>query len=215
MKNAFSLFTVLATVGALSGCAGKVEYTQPAALSKIDTSVTIKEPKDVVWKRIVRNLSKEFYVINNIDNESGLINVSYSSNPEAVIDCGRVKSYVKNARGERTYEFAGASQSEEYEIMDMEHGNGLFAVNRRISVEGRANIVVQSETPSQTDISVSVKYVVTKALTLRSPTSPIPVNLNDTVSFNSGSSGIFQGAGETICRSTGKFESDILAASKT
>jgi hypothetical protein len=73
-----------ATVAALSvlltGCiggGGGATYKPPSALDKpILSTKTINRPIDSVWKDAVAELGKNFFVINNIDKASGLINVS-------------------------------------------------------------------------------------------------------------------------------------------
>jgi len=203
-----ALLVITATM-ALVGCAGKVSYAPPTPETNVKQSAVINTTQDIVWKTMIKNLSKNFYVINNIDKESGLINVSYASDPEAVIDCGHITSYVKNAQGARTYDFPAAKASETYEIMDMNYG--LFFVERRMSVDGRANIIVQPVDSNNTSVSVSARYVVTKTLTQRNVSSNIPSSFTDTVNFNSSGSATFAEGG-TTCHATGKLESDILAS---
>jgi hypothetical protein len=119
--------TVLATlvVAVLAGCAGKVDYIRPTMhTTPGQNTKLIQKPRDAVWAASVPALSKQFFVINNLDKSSGLINISYSGDPEKYIDCGRITSFVKNAQGERTYDFAGAKAQQNYEIMNP--GVGLF-----------------------------------------------------------------------------------------
>jgi hypothetical protein len=214
MRSVWKIVSVSAIFG-LSACAGKVDYTPPAPPSQFENSVVIDQPQLAVWQRIVKNLSRDFYVINNIDKDSGLINISYSSNPEDIIDCGRIRSYVKNARGERTYDFPAAKAAQSYEVMDMQYGNGLLFIDRRVAVEGRANVIVQPVDQNHTSVSVSAKYIVTKTFVARN-TAPnsIPLSQTDTISFNSGGSATFPGNLPSTCRSTGKLEGDVIAAAR-
>ena len=93
----------------VAACAGKVDYIRPTASVSPSFNVkTVERSRDAVWNASVPELGKQFFVINNLDKSSGLMNISYTGDPERYIDCGRITSYVKNARGERTYDFAGA-----------------------------------------------------------------------------------------------------------
>ncbi|UUZ73433.1 hypothetical protein LP415_09480 [Polaromonas sp. P1(28)-8] len=93
----------------LAGCAGKVDYIRPTTKATPGSNVKIlNRPREAVWTAAVPELGKRFFVINNLDKASGLINISYSGDPEKYIDCGRITSFVKNAKGERTYEFPGS-----------------------------------------------------------------------------------------------------------
>jgi hypothetical protein len=83
-------------------------------------SITIEKSKDVVWKELIPEIGNAFWVINNLDKESGLINISYIGDPIKYIDCGSMKFEITNARGTRAYEFQGASANEIFETMD--HG---------------------------------------------------------------------------------------------
>ena len=108
----------------LAACAGKVDYVRPSvAVAQGSNTKTVPRAREAVWTSSVPEIGKQYFVINNIDKASGLINVSYSGDPERFIDCGLITSYVKNARGERTYSFQGSKAQQEYEIMNEQ---GLF-----------------------------------------------------------------------------------------
>lgn len=113
------IVSIAVVLVALAGCAGKVDYIRPTMQATPGQNVKlIQKPRDAVWAASVPALSKQFFVINNLDKSSGLINLSYSGDPEKYIDCGRITSFVKNAQGERTYDFAGAKAQQSYEIMN-------------------------------------------------------------------------------------------------
>ena len=115
MKNAVPLVALLF----LAGCAGKLDYVRPStAPGSANNTKIIDKPREAVWNSSVPELGKQFFVINNLDKSSGLINVSYNGDPEKYIDCGRVTSYVKNARGERTYDFPASKANQQYEVMN-------------------------------------------------------------------------------------------------
>lgn len=198
----------VASLASLTACISGTQSYQPPAISmKIPNSVTIKETKDVVWKRMVTNLSKDFYVINNLDKETGLINISYSSDPEAIIDCGRVTIDVSGPRPQSST-FAGAQAHTNY-IGTMGKPEVMVNVTRRISVEGRSNILVQPVSAKETIVTANVRYIVSKDISTN-----MGHRMSSKATFNSKNEGAFDDNSPTRCRPTGKFESDILNAAK-
>jgi hypothetical protein len=81
----------------LTACAGKVEYLRPNIGVPIANTRAVDMSRDELWTRLIPELGKRFFVINNLDKASGLINISYTGDPELYVDCGRITSYVKNA----------------------------------------------------------------------------------------------------------------------
>lgn len=204
---------LLVVVGLLFGCAGSVNYVRPTSAPTMGSnSKIIDKPRDVIWNAAVPELGKQFFVINNLDKSSGLINISYSGDPEKYIDCGRINSYVKNARGERTYNFAGAKAQQSYEVMDP--GTGLYLIDRRMSVEGRMNLVFEEVSLNQTRITANTRYIIQRQILVRNLGSNASQTMNDTLSINSGGTGSFpsNSNGEpTQCVSTGELEREVLS----
>jgi hypothetical protein len=199
----------------LFGCAGKLDIvrptTQPNAVSNFKL---IDKPREAVWNASVPELGKQFFVINNLDKSSGLINVSYNGDPEKYIDCGRVTSYVKNARGERTFDFPGAKAQQQYEVMD---NNGLFYINRRLSLEGRVNLIFEEVSSNQTRVTANTRYVVQRQVTVTAAANNIPQSGSESIFFNSGSSSSFppNRNGQVLeCVATGALEREILTVIK-
>jgi hypothetical protein len=202
-----------ATVLLLAGCAGQVSYVRPSSsIAPGANMASIAKSRDAVWATAVPELGKRFFVINNLDKASGFINISYSGDPEKYVDCGRVTSYVKNARGERTYDFAGSKAQQSYEVMNP--GAGLFFIDRRMSLEGRVNLVFEEVSPTETRVTANTRYVVSRQRTVRAAANNIPQSMNDNISFNTGSSATFAGASDQAaeCTSTGALEREILSA---
>jgi len=213
-KNMRVIASFLA-VAFVSGCAGKLDYVRPniAATPSANYKV-IDKPREAVWNASVPELGKQFFVINNLDKSSGLINISYSGDPEKYIDCGRITSYVKNARGERTYDFSGAKAQQSFEVMN---GNGLFMIDRRMSVEGRVNLVFEEVSQNQTKVTANTRYVVQRQQTVRSAANNFPQSTSDSISFNSGGSASFTANADgraTECLANGALEREILSAIK-
>ena len=77
------LFLQLSVIAVLltSGCVATVPKYSPPLMSGTPTNeVVLPENFEVVWKRLVKNLSADFFVINNIEKASRLINISFSAN---------------------------------------------------------------------------------------------------------------------------------------
>ena len=206
-------FVGLLTPLLLTACSGQVDYLRPYSYALAGSNIkTIERPREAVWTSSVPELGKQYFVINNLDKSSGLINVSYSGDPERYIDCGRVTSYVKNARGERTYDFAGSKAQQIYEIMDS--GSGLLFIDRRMTLEGRVNLIFEEVGSNATLVTVNTRYVVGRTTTIRSAANNASRNTNDTVSFNSGGAASFpaNAKGQSLeCVATGVLEREILS----
>jgi hypothetical protein len=195
--------------------AGKLDYVRPTTASNAMNSKIIDKPRDIVWNSAVPELGKQFFVINNLDKSSGLINLSYSGDPESFIDCGRVTSYVKNVKGERTYDFPASRAQQAYEVMN---SNDLFFIERKMSLEGRVNLVFEETGPNSTRVTANTRYVITRQSMgrhvannwhfLPHPREIVTQNAQsrtDTISFNSGASASFPSnmAGQAVeCIST-------------
>ncbi len=206
-------FVALLTPLLLTACAGQVDYLRPSSRASAGSNVkTIERPREAVWTSSVPELGKQYFVINNLDKSSGFINVSYSGDPERYIDCGRITSYVKNARGERTYDFGGSKAQQTYEIMDP--GSGLFFIDRRMTLEGRVNLIFEEVESNATRVTVNTRYVVTRTQIIRAAANNAAQNTNDTVSFNSGGGASFREnvKGQSLeCVATGVLEQEILS----
>jgi hypothetical protein len=201
-------------VAVLAGCAGKVDYIRPSVqVAQGQNTKTINRPREAVWATSVPALGKQFFVINNLDKSSGLINLSYTGDPEKYIDCGRITSFVKNAQGERTYDFPGAKAQQSYEIMNP--SAGLFLLDRRMNLEGRVNLIFEEVDANTTRVTANTRYVVTRTQAIRSAAGGFPQNATDTISFNSGASAPFPSnqRGEFAeCAARGVLEQEVLRA---
>jgi hypothetical protein len=196
--------TILLTTGCLSH---HHDYTLPLKQPPMENSIVINKSKDQVWKGIIPVLGGSFYVINNVDKDSGLINVSFSADPGKYIDCGKVHYDITNARGRRDYDFPGSISETRYE--DYHPSVGILNVYRKMQLEGRVNFIVQELSAQSTRITANVKYVLTKSFQgvdmagRQSSTS-------DSISFAYNQREQFPGGAPTTCQSNGVFEKDLL-----
>jgi hypothetical protein len=206
------VLAMLVVIFAVTGCAGKQDYIRPSTYSTPGANVkVIDKSRDAVWNAAVPELGKRFFVINNLDKASGLINISYSGDPEKYVDCGRIISYVKNARGERTYNFAASKAQQSYEIM---MPAGLFLVDRTMSLDGRVNLIFEELAPNQTRVTANTKYVVQRQVAIRNVANNVPQTLKDSITFNTGGSApLGSSTDNTVdCIATGALELEILDA---
>ncbi|MFR0673175.1 hypothetical protein ACLUUI_05700 [Enterobacterales bacterium AW_CKDN230030176-1A_HGKHYDSX7] len=155
MRKIFGLVAIAVSV---AGCAtSSIDYRPPSGTSIVNTKKVSKD-FDKAWDDLVRQLSSDFFVINNIDKSSRLINVSFSSSrPSEYIDCGSTTRKFTNARGEQVYNYLPADSSQ-FAVVNKQHV--AFNAVRTTKLEGRVNVYV-APNGGATDISVNTKYVFT------------------------------------------------------
>lgn len=175
---------------AISGCATKgtnqVNYSPPVEKS-IQNKITLDKNFDDVWDKLIANISASFFVINNIDKDSRLLNISMSSNkPEDFIECGST---------DRTFNFQNKSENFNYKVAESSNfkyagasymNNGIalpavYNVSRKTAMDGRINVYVAPMNNAKTTIAVNIRYVLTattsgQAVTYDLLGNPLPQN---------------------------------------
>lgn len=207
----------------------EANYTPPAEGVPVKNTVVVDAPFGKVWDHLVEELSSSFFVINNIDKESRLLNVSFSSDtPDKFIDCGRTH---------REMEYKGRTEDYDYDVAASSTFKGAFkwgpfhnlpaiaTVHRNANLSGRMNVYVAPKTDSETTVSVNARYIFSvnvsgvvdsyNAFGGETGENPIP-GTTDTITFNTGAPGAKQwgtGAHSEIvrCRSRGVLEGKVLA----
>lgn len=201
--------SVLAVAAILSSCSsGSVLYTPPSPRPIGPNIAFVARSRDSVWHALVPELARTFFVINNLDQGSGFVNVSYSGDPEQFVDCGRLVSRVGDINSNRSYEFPAARARVELEVF---RSGSIHHTVRTMQLEGRANIVLEAISPDSTRVSVSVHYELTRTVTSVEvgEYSPPQVSVG---SFNSDGMTAFTGtAGDVTCRPNGALETRLLA----
>lgn len=199
------------TAVALSGCApSAVSYMPPVRSYSSDTSKVIARSRDAVWSAAVPSLGKDFFVINNMDKASGLINVSYSGDPHDYVDCGHVRTSFDNASGHHEYAFDGSAKDAVYTLYKYPL---LVNVHRQMDLDGRVNIIFETVSDTSTKITVNARYVVRRQVNARASNGQ-GGNQSDSVAFSSRGHGAFpvtDNNQQTECVPTGKLERDILS----
>lgn len=199
----------------LSGCvSGAITRTQATRPERGTNSVIVQGTRDEVWARAIPVLGKTFFIINNIDKQSGLINVSYSGDPERYVDGGMITSYVTGPRGEFRSTFPASRGSWVYNaITKLSNGMDVYStVYRTLTLDGRANIILEEAPSKQTKITVNIRYIMTKSGVIRTMTEP-PSNFTGTASMSTGGELVFPGERDTYYP-TGVLEQEILQAFK-
>ena len=216
MKARTEAVALIVFVVALTGCASSsMRYTPPAQHS-VQTSKAIPTPFEHFWDRYVEELSKSFFVINNIEKESRIVNVSFTADrPGDYVDCGRTHRTSKHpASGTRTWDYTTADSSSF--AVGIEGTNFEAHVDRSASLDGRVNIFMAPEGDG-TNLSVNARYVWTVVVKSQTPyvqgySTGVHVG-SDTarVSFTSTQTGTQSSPqGSVTCVSTGRLEQQLL-----
>lgn len=191
-----------------SGCAkSSLTYTPPFNTKKTTTTKIINKEYNKAWDELINKLTDNSFVINNIDKESGFINLSFSTqNPYSYANCGSWEGYFKNLRGESTYEFLGTENARFTTLA----GTTMINVESTKSLSGRINILLQKIENKKLKIKVNVKYILNGTNKNMIPYPPQTYYENWTVSFSSLQKGQVQ-IGKTQCRTNGVLETTLLS----
>ncbi len=237
MKSGLAYVACAAFCALVTGCVtarSNFEYAPPARRPAPTHETIIDEPFDGVWDRLVGRLATGFFVINNIDKASRLINVSYSSDsPGDFIDCGK---------STRQFTFRGETQTYIYQVAESSTFrtastwgplNNLALVgevSRQTSVDGRINLYVAPMSANATKVTANVKYILRvtvsgfgtsyDAFGGAANQSQFPQTIND-ISFSTTEPATkFWGtppnvnADPVTCQATGKLEQSLLDKAK-
>ena len=208
-QSMFNYLTLFSVAFIVFGCASqKILYTPPTSKKVPKSDITLKKDFQTVWENTVENLTKSFFVINNIAKESNIINVSFSinNNTKKYIDCGYTTltvndevNLVNQSTSYATYPFVYKASP-----VDIYVGRG----ERTQSLDGRINLFIKKLENKTTVYRVNIRYILKRNLKRYTREGHQYLNENRTVSFNSGDEGSF---GKLRCRSTGALERQMLA----
>jgi hypothetical protein len=205
MKNIF-VFLCIACLIFLIGCAtGNFAYIPSNQTAIVQNSIEVNKSKDSTWNQLVAGLSSGFFVINNMDKQSGFINLSYAGDPEKYVEGGELSYTVSNLRGERNYRFPASRANAQFETMI--NGN-LCGIRRQLDLEGRINILLSELPSNRTRLTVNTRYILSLKATGQTATGQPVAPYQENISFNSGQS-TKSNAGVEY-RSNGKLEQTIL-----
>ncbi len=206
VKRTCGVFTFFSVLAILAGCVGTFNYAPPAADGRPIYVWTLGKSKEDIWRALTVAWENPHLVFDRVDKDAGVITFLYRGDPEPYVDCGRITSYVKNLRGERTYRFPAASAATEYELVT---GREILLIDRKMSLEGRLAVKVVAIGDGQTQVAASAEYALTRTLTVRDAEGRSQTS-SDTASFRSGLDGAF--SGPIACRPSGVLENEVASA---
>lgn len=226
MKNVI-LFAIIMIV--IVGCATPGVNTM--SYKKHDPKTTTNEiqvdqPYSQVWDKLVRELSKSFYVINNIDKESRIINLSFSSqSPTDFVDCGETHRTYTHGKEVANYDYNVADSSTYKSAGEARDAFSYYGIIRRTaSLEGRSNIYLAplENDKAKTTVAVNTRYMLTIGVTGDLYAQHINGNIFNQgqlphqqptiISFNTNhpTEHDFGEGVKVTCFSNGKLEQDVL-----
>src|SRR3972149_9234565 len=106
------LITAMLALGCATQGTSRILYYENAP-AQVKNEIVVSKPYTQVWDIMVKEIAKSFYVINNIDKESRIINLSFSTNsPSEYVDCGKThRTYTQGDKKEvYDYDVAGSSE---------------------------------------------------------------------------------------------------------
>ena len=196
---------------AVTGCATSTQEWTPPTKTEITNERLIESPFGETWDRLVHNISMDFFVINNIEKSSRIINVSFSTpKPSQFLDCGFTTRIFKSGGSTETTYYASANSADFRLPNDTLYPTRM---HRRTELEGRANIYVAPK-ETKTIVAVNAKYILTVKQTydrfynFQWHTSSLP-DVNKITQTAVPSSG-----DDWYCVSTGVLEERLLSAAE-
>ncbi|MGD9787387.1 MAG: hypothetical protein AB7U30_05470 [Sulfuricellaceae bacterium] len=191
--------------------AGKgVEYRQPEAIADSKYAKTVAKPLEAAWGGLTAAAEKSAFGVDNANAQGHSLALRFKADPEPYVDCGRITSSGKAAKGKQKYDFPAASARQEYEIAGRQ---GVYAVERRMALEAKVQVVLSEAGVGKTRARAKAYYTLTKTIYVRKLGTTATDTVSDKVEFDSTRPGIFQVGGKdgTVCRATGKLEAKALS----
>jgi hypothetical protein len=153
-------------------------YTPPELDRSFTNTVVLNQNFQDTWNQIISNLAKTYFVINNVEKDSRIMNVSFSvTEPQKYVDCGRSKRTVELRSGvtlEKEYEVTkSVTVPLAYPVLYGTPGSGFAAATtianilwdygvvekkRWTALSGRSNIYLAPKGKNQTEVSVNTKF---------------------------------------------------------
>lgn len=213
----------------LCGCATATQSTyRPPQQVTITNEKTVNAPFDDVWSRALPKLAQSFFSINNMEKDSGFLNLSYAGDPGIYVDCG---TNVVTGKGQsQAVDVSNSTNAVDVTVQ----GGSQVTVDAQTTLDTKINVVFIKETEDMTRVSVNVQYEVNKINVARLKSvglglavaqalaasggsyarGPQPGDIVDQKSgravFKSGQTVPISNFGNMVCRATGQMERDIL-----
>lgn len=139
---------------ALSRCATTASQStyQPPPVAKVVNEKTIDAPFEDVWKQTLSRIAQSFFTINNIEKDSGFLNLSYTGNSGIYVDCGT--TVVAGQGGAQSLNFSESTSA--VETVDT-RGNTILT-QTQAKLDTKMNLVFLRETDETTRVSINIQY---------------------------------------------------------
>ena len=201
-------------------------YAEPNGVISFPNSKVANKTFSAAWDELVSNLSSSFFVINNVDKESRLINMSFSTSGDLTkyLDCGETTRDFSFMGESQTYKYNVASKSFSKSVGTWGPYNNLAAIystTRTPKLDGRMNVYVAPKNTNETNIKVNVRYILSVDISsdivqYNGFGQPMGSQRSDRtssnwMSFNTGQIGEVTERGQLVkCVPTGELEKEIL-----
>lgn len=208
MRIAPQVVLIAGAASIIAGCAtSEIHHKDKSSIPEINNRIVVNSSFNNVWDGLVREISKSFFVINNIEKDSRLINVSFSADkPSEYIDCGTTTVTSSHpSRGEQTWTYESADDSSYW--MGIDGTNHIITITRNTDLSGRANIVLLPSENGHTSVTVNVKYVFEGDVDTRGVTASYYRNSTFTLDFSTNNPTTDEGM---TCSSNGTLESELI-----
>jgi hypothetical protein len=215
MKKAALLCAVAGL--SVTGCStsSTLDYAAPVN-NTVQNKRIVNQDFEQTWDRLVRELSADFFVINNIEKASRIINVSFSvGRPDEYVDCGMSNRSFTNPQGKTEHYTYSTASTASFWIGAPQAPHFPIALTRSTDLEGRVNIYVAPvQGTRQTEIVVNGKYSLgIKQEGVLHNMYMVPVSQlspsTTRVNFETLKPNIAEGS-DPVCRSRGVLEQRIL-----
>ena len=153
-RSEISQFILRFLIGlSMFGCAPAMQakYRPPQEI-EIKNERIVNAPLDEVWSRTLPKIAKTFFSINNLEKESGFLNLSYSGDPGSYVDCG--STLITKEGGTQAINLSDRTNT-----VNASAGDGTQATAKaHTKLDTKINVVFEKETDSTTKISVNIQY---------------------------------------------------------
>jgi hypothetical protein len=184
-----------------------MEYRPPGREPAFTHAWVVHKYREDVWKALRSSLKNSSFTLQSVDEDTGILELSYKGDPEPYVDCGTISSAVRDDKGHRSYRFPAARERQRYEILDDKNRVGF--ADRRLRLDSRISVVLEGLARDRTRVTVKVHYGLMKTVTIRVPGSRTRHTESESVLFVSGERGRFDSG--TLCQALGTLENEIFS----
>ena len=196
----------------LTSCASNKTRQLDPTSREFGTEITYEANRDEFWNDYIKALAASDFIVDSIDDESGVIVVSFAAEkPSQYIDCGSVNVQSTHpTEGEETFYFQLADDAAYRFGVGLT--NTMWKIRRDTNLTGTANVLIAPR-GNQTDLRVNAQYEWSaNVFGERTILPPQEFHNAATISFSSGevSDKVILGRHKFDCRSNGALEQSLL-----